>query len=75
MLSLCVEAEALGLVGQDIADDDRALHPRIFGDLPDRRFESPQHDIDAGLDTGILIVEFAYSGLCQSKLWARVRPC
>ena len=51
------------LLARDLPDDDRALHARILGDLADRRFESPQHDIDAGLDIGILVAEFADSGL------------
>ena len=73
LLGLGVKAEGLGLVGQDIADDDRALHARILGDLADRRFESPQHDIDAGLDIGILIAEFADSGLGAQKRNAAAR--
>jgi hypothetical protein len=40
---------------------------------PHRRFESPQHDIDAGLDIGILIAEFADSGFGAQKRDAAAR--
>src|SRR5208282_4434618 len=73
LLSLGVEAESLGLVGQDLADDDRALYARILGDLADRRLKSPQHDIDAGLDIGILVAELADRGLGAQQRHASAR--
>ena len=38
-LALGVKAEALRLVGQNPADDDRALDARVLRDLPDRSLD------------------------------------
>src|ERR1700676_3144872 len=58
-LGLRIEAERLGLVLEDLADDDRAFDAGILGDLAERRFQRLQHDIDAGLDVGIVVVDAA----------------
>src|ERR1700681_78897 len=44
---------------QDLADHDRAFDPGVLGDLADRRFQRFQHDIDTGLDVGIVVVDTA----------------
>src|SRR5205085_8074414 len=56
-LGLRVEPEALRPVLQDLADHDRALDPGVLRDLADRRLERALHDLDAGLDVGILGLE------------------
>src|SRR5262245_65689987 len=55
ILALGVEAEGLGLVLHDLADHDRALDAGVLGDLPHRRFQRLEHDVDAGLDVGVLV--------------------
>ena len=50
---LRVEAEIARLL-QHLADHDRAFDAGILGDLADRRFERLGHDVDAGLDVGIV---------------------
>src|SRR4029077_5114907 len=62
LLGLGVEAEGLRLVLKNLADDDRTLHARILGDLPDRGFERPEHDVDAGLDVLVVVGELADRG-------------
>src|SRR6202022_2956546 len=37
-----------------LGDHDRALYPGVLRDLADRRLERALHDLDAGLDVGIL---------------------
>src|SRR6516165_2317962 len=59
VLGLRVEAEGLGLVLHDLADHDRALDAGVFGDLPRRRFQRLEHDIDAGLYVGIAVGDLA----------------
>src|SRR5215813_3589215 len=59
VLALGVEAEGLGLVFHDFADHDRALDAGVFGDLPRRRFQRFEHDVDAGLHVGIAVGDLA----------------
>src|SRR5262249_51373307 len=59
LLALGVEAVGLGLVLHDLADHDRALDAGVFGDLPRRRFQRLEHDIDAGLYVGIAVGDLA----------------
>src|SRR6185503_311848 len=54
-----VEAEGLGLVFEDLADHDRAFDAGIFRNLANRSFQRLQHDIDTGLDVGIVVVDAA----------------
>src|SRR4051794_22532544 len=54
-----IEAEGLGLRFHDFADHDRALDTGVLGDLPDRRFDGLEHDVDAGLNIGIVAGELA----------------
>src|SRR5580704_315583 len=65
-LVLGVEAEGLGLVVHDFADHDRALDAGILGDLAHRRFQRPEHDIDAGLDI-VIVVGDAANGLLGTQ--------
>src|SRR5262249_41397249 len=58
-LALRVEAESLRLVLEDLADHDRALDARVLGDLPYRAFQRLEHDVDAGLDVGVVVVDAA----------------
>src|SRR6202043_2539986 len=57
LFGLRVEAEGLGLLVQDPADHDRAFDTGILGDLADRRFQRLQHDVDAGLHIGVVVVD------------------
>src|SRR5262249_2139831 len=57
VFGLGVEAECLRLVVHDLADHDRALDARVLGDLPDRGFQCLEHDVDAGLDVVIVVVD------------------
>ena len=61
------------LFSSDLADDDRALDACVFGDLADRRLERPEHDVDAGLDVGILVAELADRGLGAQERDAAAR--
>src|SRR5208283_1459420 len=63
LLGLGVEAVSLGLVLGDLADHDRAFDAGVFNDLADRRLERPEHNVDAGLDVGILVAQLADRGL------------
>src|SRR5215470_16211320 len=56
---LGVEAISLRLLVHDLADNDRPFHAGVFRDLADRRFKSLEHDIDAGLDVRILVLNAA----------------
>src|SRR6185312_11030029 len=49
---LCVEALSAVLALHELSHDDRTFDAGIFHNLPDRRFESLQHDRDAGRDIG-----------------------
>ncbi len=42
-----------------MADDDRTLHARVLRDLADRGLKRPEHDVDAGLDVGIVAAELS----------------
>jgi hypothetical protein len=53
----------LGLVLVDLANHDRAFDARIFGDPADRRASTPEHNVDAGLDVRIIVLELADCGL------------
>jgi hypothetical protein len=59
LFGLSVEAVSLRLVLKHLADDDRTLHARVLRDLADWRLKRPEHDVDAGLDVGILVAELA----------------
>ena len=59
LLGLGVKAEGLRLVFKDLADDERAFDAGVLDDLPDRRLNRPQYEIDAGLDIGIFVAELA----------------
>src|ERR1700757_385803 len=59
LLALRVEPEGLGLVLHDLADHDRAFDAGVFRDLPRRRFQRLEHDIDAGLYVGIAVGDLA----------------
>ena len=63
LLGLGVEAVGLRLVLEDLADDDRALDAGVLDDLAGRRLERPEHDVDAGLNVGVLALELADGGL------------
>ena len=56
-LGLGIEAVGLRLVLEDLADHDRAFDAGILGDLADRGLQRLQHDIDAGLDVGVVVVD------------------
>src|ERR1700722_14977262 len=58
LLGLCVEAEGLRLVLNPLADDDRTLHARVLRDLADWGLKRLEHDVDAGLDVGIVVADF-----------------
>src|SRR6185312_8573354 len=58
-LGLGVEAEGLRLVLEDLADDDRAFQTGVFRDLAHRGFQRLQHDVDAGLDVGVVVGDAA----------------
>src|SRR3984885_15324595 len=57
LLGLGVEAEGRRLVLKHFADDDRTLHTRVLRDLADWGLKGPEHDVDAGLDVGIVAAE------------------
>src|SRR5207248_2048927 len=59
LLGLGVKTERLRLVLENLADHDRAFDPGILGDLAHRSFQRFQHDINAGLHVGILVVDAA----------------
>ena len=59
VLGLGVKAESFRLVFEDLADDDRAFHARVFGDLASRGFKRLEHDIDARLNVGIVVGDLA----------------
>ena len=61
------------LCSRDLADDDRAFHARVLGDLPDRRFERLQHDADAGLLVGVLALELGDRALGAQQRDAAAR--
>src|SRR4029079_13760926 len=48
-----------GLVLEDLADHDRTFDPGVFRDLANRGFQRLQHDIDTGLDVGIVVMDAA----------------
>ena len=47
------------MLPDDLADHDRALDARVLGDLADRSLQRLQHDVDAGLDLGVVVGELA----------------
>src|SRR5829696_6298969 len=57
LFGLRVEAEGLRLVVGDPADHDRALDAGVLGDLADLSLKRFQHDVDAGLDVGVLTLK------------------
>src|SRR5262249_23870566 len=66
VLALRVEAEGLGFVLHDLADHDRALDACVLGDLPRRRLQRLEYDIDAGLHVGIVVADPA-DGLLRAQ--------
>src|SRR5262245_37520405 len=73
ILALGVEAEGLRLVLEDLADHDRALDAGVLGDLPHRRFQRLEHDVDAGLDVGVVVADPANCLLGAEKRNAAAR--
>src|SRR6185369_8725779 len=59
LFGLSVEAISLRLLVDDLADNDRSFDAGVFRDLADRRFQGLQHDIDAGLNVRVLILNAA----------------
>src|SRR4051812_25854831 len=71
--ALCVEAVAVLILLQDLADDDRAVLARIEGDLAGRRRERLADDLNAGLLIIVAGAELAqaFAGTEQGDAAAR----
>jgi hypothetical protein len=57
LFGLRIEAEGLGLIVGDPADDNRSLDAGVLGDLADRSLERLQDDVDARLNVRVLVLE------------------
>src|SRR5215208_6624675 len=73
LFRLGVEAEALRLVGQNPADDDRSLDARVLGDLPDRSLDRAQDDVDTRLNVIVVVRELADRGFGTKQSDAAAR--
>src|SRR5579872_135496 len=73
LFGLGIEAVRFRLVFQDLADNDRTFDAGILRDLADRSFQRLEHDVDAGLHVGIIVVDAPHSlpGAQQSNAAAR----
>src|SRR6202161_3185090 len=58
--SVCAsKPKVCDLFSSTFADDDRTFHARVLRDLADWGLKRPEHDVDAGLDVGVLVAELA----------------